>query len=122
MLLAIFTALPFRPMQLLVSFMENVFCCVSGRPVVNKSSIVYVAKGSHPYLYCGVRYDPKVNATFRWYFKGDQVRNDGKRELKYDGRLVIKGVSEQEGGIYRCEARSVVGNYSTTVEVIVQGK
>ena len=89
--------------------------------VVNKSSVVYAPKGSYPYLYSGVRFDRKINVTYRWYFKGYLVKG-GRKEVGYDGRLVIKGVSEQDQGVYRCDIRSAVGNYSTTVELIVQGK
>lgn len=108
------------PREIDVAKSTGVLEIVGATVVENKSSIVYASKGSHPYLYCGVRFDRKVNVTYRWYFKGYLILRGGRREVKYDGRLVIKGVSEQDGGIYRCEAISVVGNYSTTIELIVQ--
>ena len=83
--------------------------------------MVYAPKLSYPYLYSGVRFDRKINVTYRWYFKGYLVKG-GKKEVGYDGRLVIKGVSEQDQGVYRCDIRSAIGNYSTTVELVVQGK
>ena len=90
--------------------------------VVNKSVTVFASLGNHPYLYCGVRYDKKVNVTYRWYFRGQQIlRDDSRRSIDSEGRLTIRGVFQRDNGIYRCDSSSSVGDYSTTIELKVQG-
>ena len=59
---------------------------------------------------------------YSWTYFADVLITKGRREIKRDGRLVIYGVYESDQGIYRCEANSSIGNYSTTVEVKVQGE
>ncbi|XP_046861970.1 protein sidekick-2-like [Xenia sp. Carnegie-2017] len=89
--------------------------------VVNKSVTVFASLGNHPYLYCGVRYDKKVNVTYRWYFRGQQIlRDDSRRSIDSEGRLTIRGVFQRDNGVYRCDSSSSVGDYSTTIELKVQ--
>ncbi|XP_028395112.1 protein sidekick-1-like [Dendronephthya gigantea] len=94
---------------------------VSPTVVVNKSITVYASKGSDRYIYCGVRYDRKINVTYKWYFKDQLIERTNARYRYGDwGRLIINGVFERDNGIYRCESTSSVGHYSTTVELVVQ--
>ena len=104
---------------------ENCFIrLLPGRTVVvNQSITVYASKGSDRYIYCGVRYDRKINVTYKWYFKNQLIERTNARYLYGRwGRLAINGVYERDDGIYRCESTSGVGHYSTTVEVVVQGR
>jgi hypothetical protein len=92
--------------------------------VVNKSVTIYASKGTYPKLHCGVRYDKNVNVTFRWYFDGDRIDNSSWR-YKVDetwGRLTISSVNEVDNGIYRCDSSSAVGDVSTTIELVIQGR
>ena len=89
--------------------------------VVNKSITIYASKGSHPYLYCGVRYDKKVNVTYRWYFENARIEHDSRRRVNRIGQLTINGASERDDGQYRCDSSSSVGDYSTYVKLVVQG-
>jgi hypothetical protein len=101
-----------------------VFSPLAPTVVVNKSITIYASKGSDPYLYCGVRYDKKVNVTYMWYFAGDRI-DDSSWRYKVDkrwGRLTISSVSEVDNGIYRCDSSSGVGDFSTTIELVVQGR
>ena len=99
--------------------------CLAPTVVVNQSAKVYAAKGSQPYLHCGVRYDKKVNVTYKWYFKGNLLDRHSSRYIYRSvgpvGRLEIVGVYERDNGIYRCDSSSSVGKFSTDIELIVQG-
>ena len=90
--------------------------------VVNQSITIYASKGSHPYLYCGVRYDKKVNVTYRWYFENARIQHDSRRRINKFGQLTINGVSERDDGRYRCDSFSTVGDFSTYVKLVVQGE
>lgn len=60
--------------------------------------------------------------TFRWYFKGNLIEKNQRHEVdKISGRLTIYSVNEIDVGVYRCDSFSSVGDYSTTVELVVQG-
>ena len=90
--------------------------------MVNQSVTVYASKGTHPYLYSGVRYDKKVNVTYTWYFKGMRIeRSNPRYKIGSIGQLIINGVYEVDDGIYRCDSTSGVGDFSTTVELVVRG-
>ena len=98
------------------------FCRPGETVVVNKSITIYASKGSHPYLYCGVRYDKKVNVTYRWYFENARIdKYSARHRINSMGQLTINGVSERDDGQYRCDSTSSVGDYSTFIQLVVQG-
>ena len=70
-------------------------------------------------LQCEVKGNPKPQVT--WLKQNSTLRAD-KRIVQSRGGLMITDVTSQDGGMYTCEAKNILGVMTSSATLTVQGK
>ena len=68
---------------------------------------------------CEVKGNPEPQVT--WLKENSSLRGD-KRVVQSRGGLMITDVTSQDGGMYTCEARNILGVMTSSAKLIVQGE
>ena len=82
-----------------------------------------IVEGQTVRLNCALIQGSSVN--FEWLFNGEKLRENAKRRIKLSddsSELIIKQVSVDELGEYRCVAFNRNGKDAQTVSLLVNGK
>ena len=69
-------------------------------------------------LQCGVKGNPVPQVT--WLKKNFSLPSD-KRIMQSQGDLVIRDVTSQDGGVYTCRAKNILGVVTSSATLTVQG-
>ena len=78
--------------------------------VVNKTGISSMK--------CSVKGNPVPQVT--WLKENSSLSSD-KRIMQSRGDLVIRDVTSQDGGVYTCRARNILGDVTSSATLTVQG-
>ena len=94
------------------------------KPVIQEITLPKaIAEGQTVRLNCALIQGGSVN--FEWLFNGEKLKENAKRRIKLSddsSELIIKQVSVDEIGDYRCSASNRNGKDTQKVSLLVNGK
>ena len=92
---------------------------ISAPSIVSPPVSMVVNETSIASLQCEVKGNPTPQVT--WLRHNSSLLAD-KRIVQSSGGLIIKDVTSQDGGLYTCRARNLVGVITSSASLTVQGE
>ena len=91
---------------------------ISGPSIVSPPSSIVVNETGIASLQCEVKGNPIPQVT--WLKENSRLTAD-KRIVQTRGGLMIRDVTSQDGGVYTCKARNILGVVTSSATLTVQG-
>ena len=91
---------------------------ISGPSIVSPPSSIVVNETGIASLQCEVKGNPIPQVTF---LKENSRLPADKRIVQTRGGLMIRDVTSQDGGVYTCKARNILGVVTSSAKLTVQG-
>ena len=91
---------------------------ISAPSIVSPPMSTVVNKTGIASLQCGVKGNPVPQVT--WLKENSSLPSD-KRIMQSRGDLVIRDMTSQDGGVYTCRARNILGVVTSSATLTVQG-
>ena len=93
---------------------------ISAPSIVSPPMSMVVNETGIASLQCEVKGNPVSQITCTWLKENSSLPAD-KRIMQSRGGLMIRDVTSQDGGVYTCRARNILGVVSSSATLTVQG-